>query len=133
MQFFILCRSKNRKLCRSYFEKKSNTGGPRISWFQNSWSPLFRDLVSGTISWKSPLFRDFKSKKKNWKFYKNEIFANFSFVAFSILPSHSKFFFIHHDRKIPISFSIHILGALVPKIDVSGYCISSSITDINPK
>ena len=34
--------------------------GPLISWFQNSWSPLFRDLVSGTNFVNSPPFHDFQ-------------------------------------------------------------------------
>ena len=34
-----------------------------------SWSPLFRDLVLSTNSWKSTPFRDFESKKKKGNFF----------------------------------------------------------------
>ena len=57
-------------------------GGPRISWFHNSWSPLFRDYVLGTNFVKSPPFRDFekkfqKKKKKSGFFF--GIFLDFVF------------------------------------------------------
>ena len=43
------------------------TGDHRISWFQNSWSPLFRDLVVG-FNW----FHDFQKKiQKIAFFFKN--------------------------------------------------------------
>ena len=49
------------------------TGGPCISRFHNSWSPLFFDLVSGTKFVKSLPFRDFEKKfvkKKNQDFFR---------------------------------------------------------------
>ena len=58
----------------SFCTNVNTTGDPRISWFQNSWSPLFRDLVSGIISWIPRYFVIFKKKIwKNWK-KKIEIF-----------------------------------------------------------
>ena len=41
---------------------KSNTGDPRISWFQNSWSSLFHDSVLGTNFVNFPPFHDFQKK-----------------------------------------------------------------------
>ena len=45
-----------------YWNLFANTGDPRISWFQNSWSSLFNDSVSGTNFMNSPPFRDFQKK-----------------------------------------------------------------------
>ena len=59
------------------------TGGPRISWFQNSWSPPFRDSVSGINFVKSPPFRDFESKKAK----KKNILEKFSGKIFGIFFS----------------------------------------------
>ena len=63
-------------------------GGPRISWFQNSLSPLFRDLVLGTNFVKSSPFRALRGKKKkkieNWKFYINAFFVD-CFCCFYLL------------------------------------------------
>jgi hypothetical protein len=42
-----------------------NTGDPRISWFQNSWSSLFHDSVSGTNFVNSPPFQDFPKKMRH--------------------------------------------------------------------
>ena len=55
-----------------------NTGGPRISWFQNSWSPLFRDSVSGLNFVNSLPFWDFELKKTAKKISENvSIFFRF--------------------------------------------------------
>ena len=40
-----------KKSCFVAFFDFSRTGGPRILWFQNSWSPPFHDSVSGNILW----------------------------------------------------------------------------------
>ena len=55
-------------------------GDPRISWFQNSWYPLFHYLVLGTNFVKSPLFHDFQKKiQKNFKtIFQKKIFSFFS-------------------------------------------------------
>ena len=47
------------------------TGDPHILWFHNSWSPLFRDSVSGLNFVNSSLFCDFKNKKCKKKFLIN--------------------------------------------------------------
>ena len=62
-----------------------NTGGPRISWFQNSWSPLFRDSVSGLNFVNSLPFWGFWTQKKQPKFFRKMFL--FSFVLILILQT----------------------------------------------
>ena len=52
-----------------YFKITVCTGSPRISWFPNSWSPPFRDSISGIKFVNSPPFRDFDKKKAKKKFF----------------------------------------------------------------
>ena len=46
MEFHPLYKTQKIK-----YWKNRHTGDPRISRFHNLWSPLFRDSVSGLISW----------------------------------------------------------------------------------
>ena len=71
---------------------RARAGGPRISWFQNSWFLLFRDLVSGTNFVNSLLFRDFGDI-----FFLNLIFD--FFLPFS-LPIFSYLFCMHMYLKL---------------------------------
>ena len=72
----------------------SSTGGPRISWFHNSWSSRFRDLLSDTNFVNSSQFRDFeaKRKKKSEKF--SEFFSEFFFQIYTLIFCSILFFFI---------------------------------------
>ena len=60
--------------------KNTYTGGPRISWFHNSWSSQIHDFFSGINFMNSSQIHDFEienSQKKN--FFRNffEIFSKF--------------------------------------------------------
>ena len=61
----------------------TSTGGPRISWFHNSWSSQIRDSVSGMNFVNSLQFSDFKKEIK--KFFENflEFFLIFFYIFFS--------------------------------------------------
>ena len=63
----------------------TTTGDPRISWFHNSWSLLFRDIVSGLNFLNSPPFHDFEKKKSKIFFY---FFGKLFWIFFS------SFFFV---------------------------------------
>ena len=64
----------------------TNTGDPLILRFQNSWSPLFCDSVSGPNFVNSPPFHDFQKKFKNIfsNFYKKLMYIFCCCVLFSM-------------------------------------------------
>ena len=69
-----------------------STGDPRISWFQNSWSLLFRDSVSGTNFVNSSPFHDFQKKTLKKNYYKKLIYIfcrwSLSSVRFNYKPGY---------------------------------------------
>ena len=80
---FLQLSKANFQSKNSLFEQIVSTGDPRISWFHNSWSPLFRDSVWGQISW-------------FWR-KKSKIFFFFGFFFFS--KFFFDFFFRNHEMR----------------------------------
>ena len=68
------------------------TGGPRISWFQNSWSPLFSDLVFVNISWIPRYFVILKNDI--WFFFFLLIFVISSFFFACIISAWNHLFYL---------------------------------------
>ena len=75
-----------------------HTEDPRISWFQNSWSPLFRDSFLCLNFVNSSLFRDFEKKSKR------KYFSEFS-VFFPIFKFFKMFFPMFFSCMYVITFS----------------------------
>ena len=76
------CNSQRRHLDCGQI---NSTGDPRISWFQNSWSPLFRDSVFASNSWIPRHFGILTKKKKIFFFFKfSEIFFTYFCFLFKI-------------------------------------------------
>ena len=65
------CLSLNLNISSLVF---MNTGDPTISWFHNSWSPLFRDSI----------FHDFEEKIFFWENFWEFFSLIFSFIFFCL-------------------------------------------------
>ena len=66
-----------------------DTGGPRISWFHNSWSSQIRNSILCTHLVNSSEFRDFENKQKKKK--KIGIFSEFFQTFFCMFSSQKQF------------------------------------------
>ena len=111
---------------------KSRTGGPRISWFHNSWSPLFRDSLLGLNFVNSSQFRDFEKKKKKMSENSEKIFffLNFFFVTtwiFPFPPLFSKaFLLIYLYWNIGIKIQIQIVYRLSEFINANSESLNAN-------
>ena len=88
------------------------TGDHRISWFQNSWSPLFRDLVVG-FNW----FHDFQKKIQKMAFF----FKNFQ----KKIPCYEKFRCIYFSCVLLPLMNIKIS---LLKITICGMKVNKHVT-----
>ena len=72
--WFFMATQKLRKgihmkIINCWLKTPWDTGDPRIPWFHNSWSPLFRDSVLGLISWFWRKNQNFFFRKCFWIFF----------------------------------------------------------------